>query len=454
MNPKLLREITENLPELPVTNEKNVVNSATSAIITEQRLCFDGDTAYLGYNGQLYMLTDKIAATYIRGLLPRHLQSKVSRSQIREIYERCRDCLDLQIDMDSNYLRGEYVVNTLDGLYDIKSQSIVQHVDSYIPDYVLDFHYRPRSRITEAPSFEKFVHMSVGMQQLKILLQVIGSCISSLQHCRAIFFLIGEGGTGKSTLLDVIESIFPEGVVAHEPLHSIGSEQAKAHYRGKRLNIGRDTKKGLIGNEESLKNLASNEWTTSRELYQCSVDYIPRLKFIYASNGFPRFRNPDDALYDRMVIVMFPNKLDEMARDTDLKKKLLSERDIIFSLALDSLSELIKQNYKYELGELAQQKLSHHRLLLHNVEEFAAEKLEFSTDGRISSKELADLYADWCQENQIPPLGKEELFDQLTTAHPEVKRGKVGPRDNRRCGFKGIQIRSAHASDAITTEKG
>lgn len=446
-----LKAITDTLPSLAITNIKNVVDNATEQIIDQKLLHFDGDTPFILHQGRYVQLTPKEAKTCIRQALPRHIRSKVSSSQINEIFERCLDCLDLQIDMDANYLRGEYVVNTLDGLYDIKAQRIVEQVGGYIPDYVLDFRYRPRSKISHAPNFEKFINMSSGMQQLTILLQVIGSCLSSLQRCRAIFFLIGEGGTGKSTLLDVIESIFPEGMIAHEPLHHIGTEQAKAHYRGKRLNIGRDTKRGIIGNEESIKNLASNEWTTSRELYQCSVDYIPRLKFIYASNHFPQFANPDDALFDRMVIITFPNKLPPESKDPDFKEKLLAERDVIFSLALDSLSELISHNYRYDMGDLAKEKLAHQRLLLHNVEEFASEMLEFTAEGRISSKALVSSYEDWCLENQIPPLAKEELFDHLTTAHPEVKRSKVGPSDHRRCGFKGIQIRSAHATDVSNT---
>ena len=221
----------------------------------------------------------------------------------------------------------------------------------------------------------------------------------------------------------------------------MGNEQAKAHYKGKRVNIGRDTTARAIGDEESFKNLTSNEWTTSRELYQCSEDYIPTLKFIFASNHPIRFKHLDDAILDRMVIVFFPNTIPDDEKELNLREKLEKEKDVIFSLCLDSLKQLVNSNYTYQMGDVAQEYIYHQRMLLHSVENFIGEKLDIRPEGSISSAELNKFYISWCQDNSIPPLDKMELFEKLALYHPEIKRAKIGPSYKRVWGFKGVAYR-------------
>lgn len=448
-----LKAYSSALGKIPIPDRRKALQTITSEISRRRILTFENEVPYIWHDGQRIRITDSEAKMIIFDLFPDDVVSDVDVSEVNEILERCRKMISLQIDTFSSQQKGEFYVNTLDGLYDIHKQRIVPMVDDFEPDNRLNFHYKPKCKISDAPVFEKFVNMSIGMKQLTILLQVLGSCISSLMHCRAIFLMVGIGGSGKSTILEVLESIFPEDLVVHEPLHNIGNQQAKARYRGKRINIGRDTTAKPIGDEESIKNLASCEWTSSRELYKTSVDYIPVLKFIYASNHFPQFKHPDDALLDRLVFVVFPNTIPESEKDPLLKEKLLAERDVIFSMALDSLKGLIDSNYHYEMGAEAQAYLTQQRLMLHSVEAFIAENLEFSPGRYITSKDLCSFYEGWCHDNAITPLGKSALFDKLSLLHPEIKHAKVGPENGRKCGFIGVALKAYAAFSQVASKK-
>lgn len=447
MLPYDMKMLIQKLPKIAAPDPKTRVETITEALTDARIILFDGESPCTFHNGQRYNLKDDEARVWIRNLLAGELKKETSTAQIKEIYARCKDNLDLQLDTTDNAIAGEYCINTLDGLLDLTQQRIVEKVEGYIPDYQLDFHYRPRCSLDNAPTFAKFIRMSLGIQQELIVLQVLGSCISSLLHCRAIFLLVGKGGTGKSTFLDLLEAVIPPGMVSHEPLHRIGSEQAKAHYRGRRLNIGRDTRADAIGDEESIKNLASCEWTTSRELYQCSRDFVPTLKFIYASNHFPQFKHVDDALLDRLVIITFSEDLREEDKDTELLKKLLDEKDIIFSLACDALLDLISNNFHYAMGEKAQAHITQQRHMLHSVDDFFEEALKLDVNGSITSKQMFGTYKGWCAANEIKAVSSHDFINTITLNHPTVKYGKVGPNYHRLNGFKGVCLKNVSTDE-------
>ena len=332
-------------------------------------------------------------------------------------------------------------VNLTNGIYDIIKQDIVPMRNELVFDYCIHIRYIPNSKLDNAPVFRHFVETSVGMEQLECLLRVLGYCISSLTKGRKAFVFYGIGRTGKSTILTVLEAVIGEGFVSHEPFHTMSGERAKAHYEGKRINISRETSTKVNKQEESFKSLISCEYTTGSEKFEKQRDFIATLSFVFAGNSDIDFAVMDDAILDRLVYIMFTHEIPEAEIDLELEEKLRAEKDVIFSMALDSLNRLIKDKYNFRMSKAAEDHIQHRRFLIHSVESFLAEKCKLSESAKVSKVSLFDAYVAFCRANALKPDTRNRFYARVRNYDNRIKDGRVIDKTGSSVqGFHGISL--------------
>ena len=339
------------------------------------------------------------AEALIFNLLDDKAKCLVPNKEIKEAMKRLCYMPELQIDLMSEFWKGQMLVNLSHGVYDILRQELVPVRGEFKFDYVINIRYRPRCKLDDAPNFKHYIETSVGHDQLECLLRVLGYCISSLTKGRKAFVFYGIGRTGKSTILNVLEAAIGSNLVSHEPFHTMSGERAKAHYEGKRCNISRETSTRPNRNEESFKSLVSCEFTTGSEKYEKQRDFVATLSFVFAGNSDVEFTFMDDAILNRLVYLIFNNTIPEDEIDLDLEEKLRAEKDVIFSLALDSLKRLIMDKYDFKMAPIAQEHIKHRRYLIHSAESFLDEKCKLSENGRVSKVVLYAAYTVFCKAN-------------------------------------------------------
>lgn len=438
MTVKDIDKLYKDKPVYSIAGSKKPVEELSNALVSDKNLVFDDEVAYIRIKHHYLRVSTKEAHKIIRIRVVPSERMSLSSAQITEVYKRISCAPELQVSISDKFSDGEMVVNTRSGVFNIMNRSVTQDRDKYFFNYVIDIEYKRNAALSDTPAFEHYVKTSLGEEQYHCLLRVIGYCLSSLTKARKAFFLVGHGSTGKSTILEIMTSVLNKGLIAHEPLHLIGEESAKSHFIGKRINVGFDSTADKLKNESEFKSLVANEWTTSREYYEKSIDFIPTLKMIFASNHPILFSHPDEALLDRQVILLFNNRIANEDKDSHLKEKLQKEIDVIISLCLDELKELVNSDYDFCMGEAAKSYLLHQRLMLQSAEEFIRDRMDIRPDGSITSAELNKLYLVWCQDNLITPLEKNVFLERVSLYHPSIRRTKVGPSTKRLCGFKGI----------------
>jgi len=348
---------------------------------------------------------------------------------------------ELQLDLISEFWKGQMLVNLSHGVYDILRQELVPVRGEFKFDYVINIRYRPRCKLDDAPNFKHYIETSVGYDQLECLLRVLGYCISSLTKGRKAFVFYGIGRTGKSTILNVLEAAIGSNLVSHEPFHTMSGERAKAHYEGKRCNISRETSTRPNRNEESFKSLVSCEFTTGSEKYEKQRDFVATLSFVFAGNSDVEFTFMDDAILDRLVYLIFNKTIPEDEIDLDLEEKLLAEKDVIFSLALDSLKRLIMDKYDFKMSPIAQEHIKHRRYLIHSAESFLDEKCKLSENGRVSKVVLYAAYTVFCKANALKPESRNRFYDKVRNYDASITDGRVpDSTGNSVQGFCGISF--------------
>lgn len=377
--------------------------------------------------------------------------AQISTRAVKEAAGRIMNHPALQFDFDAQRKLNVMKLNLLNTVYDIPQRGSSEDKKDLHFDYVLNFNYMYNVRIEQAKVFVKFVESSLGMEYMECLLRILAYLISSLILGRKAFLLLGKGSTGKSTLLELIEAVVGVDNTSHVPFHMMGNIHARAEYRDKRLNISRDNSDVPMRNEDAFKNLVSCEMTSARRLYENLVDFVPRLKYIFASNVDLHFAHPDDAVYDRLLVIPFTKEIPEKERDRELLKKLLEERDIIFSVAVDQLSDLVQSGFDFKEPTASKDIIAVYRKALHTAESFLCDCCKVDESGSVSSVELYQQYLCWCSENGMEADGQKTFYAKVRAFSTAIRDSKVQHNGKRVNGFRGIRLKES--GDDQTADK-
>lgn len=432
----------KDVPKISVNDPDHAADEIVEGVLKRKVLFFDNWTPVIKMPLHYQRISTADAEALIFNLLDKKAQMAVPHNQIRETLKRLIYMPEIQTDLTDEFWKGQFYVNLAHGVYDIMKQELVPLRSELVFDYYIGIRYIPNSKLEDAPTFKHYIETSVGMDQYSCLMRVLGYCLSSLTKGRKAFVFYGIGRTGKSTILNVLESIIGGGLVSHEPFDKMSTERAKAHYIGKRVNISRETSTKPNKNLESVKSLISNEMVTSEEKFQVQKDYVPTLSFIFAGNtdieGYP---SVDDATLDRLVYLIFNKEIPEDQIDLELEEKLLAEKDIIFSLALDTLKELINDKYDFKMGPAAEEHIKHRRLLIHSAESFLTEKCKLTETGRVSKVALYSAYDAFCKANALKPDGRNSFYDKVRNYDASITDGRAPDSSgNSVQGFHGISL--------------
>lgn len=266
----------------------------------------------------------------------------------------------------------------------------------------LDYDYDPAAT---CPKFEKYLaEVQPEEANREILQMMAGLALVPDCHYNVCFFLYGDGGTGKSVFLHVLENLVGKDNCCCVPLAKFCDRFGLAPLTEKLLNIVGD----LANMPERGKNLAMEGYlkqVTEGELIPVerkgidgwAAHTIARL--VFATNTMPYFSDGTAGIWDRVRIIPFNQRFRGTKKQNPyLAAELLEELPGIFNWALRGLAKLRKLNYFPDCPEGAELR-EHHRMSCDHEREFLAEFTEEGKGNWVSSQALYDQYKSWTLEN-------------------------------------------------------
>ena len=241
-----------------------------------------------------------------------------------------------------------YMLNTPNGTYDLRTMAL----KSFNPeDYITQITGAAPDFSATCSEFLKFLTASCGgdKQLIEYVLNVLGSALTTDMQERLIWFLTGDSGTGKSTLLKHMHAILgdyagivPQGALIHG--EQTAHQSAVAAFRDKRFLHGSEIDRGHKWNVSLLKSITGNEVITARRLYHEYEEFNVVGKFIVAGNETPTLPNVDSAMRARLRVIQFVAP-DES--DPNLDAKLAAEYPAILALIMTGAMMWINTGYPY-----------------------------------------------------------------------------------------------------------
>ena len=433
--------------------EKDVSTQLTRDIGRLRIIKFDGETAYIDVKTHLQKISRVDLLKVIRNLIDPEDRYEVGSRVIAEVAKRLAEDVSLQFNIEAANLAQEYLINFKNGVLNILTGEFTTDRSKWIFPYVLDVNYIEHCTEKDCPVFMKFIKTSAGLENLQCIMISLGFGISSLMNVKKAIFLFGETDGGKSTLLDFLATAVSPELISNINFQQLGSGYFVIQLLGKKLNISYDNSSKAMDNEQMFKSIVAGEPISARALRENPVQIIPTAKMFFASNKPYTYKNPDLALYRRMVFIPFEYSIPPEEQDKELSMKLEQERDIVFSLAARTLKEFVESGYDFRMSEKAKAYLESRIAALHSVDGFLDDRTVVDEAGSVSAATLFDAYKLWCAENVLDADEKAEFKESVLAFNPHINYKKVGPRSKRLWGFHGIRLKTTDELNTPENDK-
>ena len=402
------------------------------------------DDAFALFKGPIYSYDDGVWGDddrqHLREVAERSLTSAYSRGVLDEVEERVR-VDDVKETEDLGAPDG--TIATEGGLLDLRSRE----TEPLRPDHWAT------SRIpvepgagAECPRWMSFLDESIDdAEHRKKFQEYAGYCLwHHEQPFGKALFLVGPTDSGKGTALKALRAVIGADNIAAESLRNlIDTRWGPASLVGNLINIRNEVSPRGLQNVEMFKELTGGEDEVDAEFKgEDKFKFTVTQKFLFATNEVPSIKKADEAFYNRLLFVEFPNTVPASEQDKDLLDKLTDERAGILNWMLEGLERLLDQgrftgelsiNGKKEICDAfggVLDRFSHHCLMVTgNTEDVVVKK---------DLEELAQRYAD--QIDKEPEWDSQTGFTRKMANQVGIDQGQKRIDGDNTKVFRGVRV--------------
>lgn len=313
----------------------------------------------------------------------------------------------------------------------------------------------------ECPIWRKFLDTSIVQKsntkipdtELQTLVQEMFGyfLIANPEMGQVAFFLVGEGANGKSKLLKVLREIIGSQFISSSSLEMLTSDKfGLPSLIGKKVNICNEEESKHI-RVDKFKALISGDPVGGQYKFGAHFEYIPKVKFVFATNNIPTFNDLNYATIRRIKIIPFNRRFKETDADRDPRifDKIKPEIPGIVKWALDGAKRLIENEFVFSRAKqsvLASEEFTSEissavRFFTDNYQICTCETTHF-----IPNDDLYRSYKAWCEENGKKPLSSFNFHrDIMATTEGIITPTRSFDGMTKRC--KNIELKNPEDDD-------
>lgn len=336
-------------------------------------------------------------------------------------------------EMDWSALDPRDVIACRNGLLQISTRRLYNRSAQFFTRTALPIEYDPAARPIRWLTFLDEVFDS-DAELILLVQQMFGLFITTDTTQQAIFYFRGVTGSGKSTIMRVLDALIGERNICNVSIKDLAERSTLNDMTGKTLakitDMNTSNPHHLSEAASNLNRISGDDPVHVFRKFLSGINVKLGVRFLMAGNQFPNFGEHATALARRLKVIPFNRSFEDVA-DPDLSKKLIVELPGILNWALDGLDDLkLMGEFTVPAASLVAKKT-----ILNSgdpLRSFADDECNLDLALEVNKDELVRRYNLHCHKIGAKPLSKPKFISALMTAFGSVRPARPRTDDGGR----------------------
>lgn len=317
-------------------------------------------------------------------------------------------------------------INFRNAYYDVLSGELIEHDPKYLTINQIPFPYYPEDRekvLEGGANIRKYLDSSIPDKvEQQMFWEYFGYCMTTDTQFQKFLMLKGNGGTGKSVAVALIQHVIGNENTSSISLQDLNKRFYATGMYGKLLNACADIPCKAMDTTDVLKKAVGEDTLLYEKKGKDAVFYKAYAKLLFSTNEMPQnLEDKSDAFYRRLLVLDMNQMIPGEERDIRLKEKIKAEADYAIHMAVIALKDV------YERGELIESEHSKEcvrelRRASDSVCAFLDEKLVQAEGKRMKRSEVYRMYEEYCKDNDRQGHGKSGFFKSMEGKGYQVRK--------------------------------
>lgn len=381
-------------------------------------------------------MTGAIIKTLIRGCC---LEQFIKSTTTERIYKLFLQAYELEKSPDELNAYPNKYINFENGMYDIINQKVYPHTYSYRIFSVnqLPWKYDPSEDYSKVGTeIENFLKQAIPKEDdREMLLEYIGLCCTKDVKQQKMLVICGEGGTGKSTIINLIQDIVGARNCSNVAMSKLSKDFQAIRLMGKLLNSCADLEIDALDDVTMIKKLIGEDAISDSYKGKDIISFNSYAKLLFSTNELPLVRNEKTGGFYRRLLVLSMNEQPKH-RDPRLYERLKAGIPYLIHLAMQAVHRMYERGYILE-SEGSKAKVRQLRVDSDSIEAFLADKCvrTGTYDDRCDRSVLYSSYSKYCEEEERQSHKRNAFFKALRN------KGFGEVKSNGSWNFHGLRMK-------------
>ena len=301
-------------------------------------------------------------------------------------------------------------INFLNGMHDAKTNMNYVHSPEYLSINQVPMEWTPGEVNKNSISYQFIESIIPDKEDREMFLQYCGLCLTRDSSQQKFLIIFGPGGTGKSTLINMLSNVVGSDNISGVSLQDINKRFYPTALLGKLLNACADIPSQKMEVVDIIKKCTGEDIIMGEHKGGEVFWFRSYAKLLFSANTIPKvYDDKTDAYYRRLMIL----EIGQKAKHFDnLTERLYEDRQNFLRMIVSALYRMYQKGVLFESSK---SKEYVHKLYVGSdtVYAFLEDETEKSASEKVSRKVLFDRYKDYCEDEDRTPLTAFKFRENL-----------------------------------------
>ncbi len=366
----------------------------------------------------------------------------IKSTTLKRIYERFLCDISLEVAFEELNCYPAHWICFQNGMYDCREKKLLPHDPKYRAINQIPHEYKPGA-VHEGKRTEEFLKfICPEPDSREMLLQFSGYAHTRDVGQQKFLVLLGEGGSGKSTFIRLIEASVGSRNLSNISLADLQQRFASFGLMGKLLNSCADLEISALEDTAIIKKVLGEDTLRAEQKGRDAISFKNYAKLIFSTNELPVVKAEKTNGFYRRLLVLPMNRVPEK-KNPGLLNELLQEIDYFLQLSVQALERMYENEIITASAE-SEKAVAQLRMDSDTVQAFLMDECILDDNARVERTKLYSRYARYCEDTNRQSLTRNNFYRSLRVKG--YKDFKSGDRY-----FKGISDEKKRLSAAPGT---